>query len=355
VIVVPGSKGKRRSKSSKTIKDAKIAELDLKREALEGPKTPPPIPPYPYGWPQASQPPAPQQPKEPTFHQMWKHYHAYSKLRKRSWKADKIRYAKNLKEPLGHLRASQVRVVDIQTAVDRCMLDGLKPATAMQVYALVRVIFNHADRMELTEGLPNPCRKVQPPKFDNRMTNPLTGEDRKKLEDTCAGWKNQHAARVVLFCMCSGRRVGEVRQLKWSDVSTDGDGGGGLSVTFQAATTKSGKVQTVPINDMAAAVIQDAREAANGKSELVFPCSTGKYFSGFHAVWYRLRRSAKLSRHYRLHDLRHGFASTLVSNGVSLYMVKELLGHADIKTTERYAHLATGALREAAGVMCGSS
>ena len=41
-----------------------------------------------------------------------------------------------------------------------------------------------------------------------------------------------------------------------------------------------------------------------------------------------------------------------MSNGVILYMVKELLGHADIKTTERYAHLATGALREAAGAMC---
>lgn len=200
-------------------------------------------------------------------------------------------------------------MVDIQTAVDRCILEGLKPATAMQVYALVRVILNHADRMELTEGLPNPCKKVQPPKFDNRVTNPPTGDDRKKLEDTCAGWKNQHAARVVLFCIYSGRRVGEVRQLRWSDVMLDGDGGGGLSVTFQAATTKSGKVQTVPINDMAAAVIQDAREAANSKTELVFPCSTGKYFSGFHAVWYRLRRSAKLSRHYRLHDLRHGFAS----------------------------------------------
>ena len=119
VIVVPGSKGKRRSRTSQTLKGAKIAELDLKREALEGlqpvPQTPPPhswppASPYPYGWPQ--QPPQPsQQPKEPTFHQMWKHYHAYSKLRKPSWKADRIRYTKNLNKPLGHLRASQVRAV----------------------------------------------------------------------------------------------------------------------------------------------------------------------------------------------------------------------------------------------------
>ena len=123
-------------------------------------------------------------------------------------------------------------------------------------------------------------------------------------------------------------------------------------VTFQAATTKSGKTQTVPVNDKALEVLREAQEASDGKSPWVFPCATGKYFIGLGAIWYRIRKAAKLSRHYRFHDLRHGFASTLVSNGVSLYMVKELLGHADIKTTERYAHLATGALREAAGVMC---
>ena len=50
----------------------------------------------------------------------------------------------------------------------------------------------------------------------------------------------------------------------------------------------------------------------------------------------------------RLHDLRHSFASFLVNNGVSLYVVQGLLGHANTKYTQRYAHLTPDTLRDAA-------
>jgi len=53
----------------------------------------------------------------------------------------------------------------------------------------------------------------------------------------------------------------------------------------------------------------------------------------------------------RIHDLRHSFASFLVNAGRSLYEVQELLGHADIRTTSRYAHLSRERLREAVEVV----
>jgi site-specific recombinase XerD len=62
----------------------------------------------------------------------------------------------------------------------------------------------------------------------------------------------------------------------------------------------------------------------------------------FHA-WDRARRVAGLPD-LRLHDLRHSFASVLVNNGVPIYDVQKLLGHASVKTTQRYAHLSSTTL-----------
>jgi len=64
-------------------------------------------------------------------------------------------------------------------------------------------------------------------------------------------------------------------------------------------------------------------------------------------VWSRLRKKAGLP-HLRIHDLRHGFASLLVSDGRTLYEVQQILGHSDPKVTTRYAHLSSKTLQEAA-------
>ena len=63
-------------------------------------------------------------------------------------------------------------------------------------------------------------------------------------------------------------------------------------------------------------------------------------------VFLRIREEAGLP-HLRIHDLRHQFASHLVSAGKSLYQVQQLLGHSDPKVTMRYSHLSTAALRDA--------
>ena len=67
--------------------------------------------------------------------------------------------------------------------------------------------------------------------------------------------------------------------------------------------------------------------------------------SVFH-TWNKARIAAGLED-VRMHDLRHSFASFLVNSGRSIYKVKELLGHAHIKTTERYAHLDNKTLAQA--------
>ena len=64
-------------------------------------------------------------------------------------------------------------------------------------------------------------------------------------------------------------------------------------------------------------------------------------------MWYAVRHAAKL-KGLRLHDLRHSFASVPAASGESLLVVRSLLGHKNVATTERYAHLGDDPVKRAA-------
>ena len=92
--------------------------------------------------------------------------------------------------------------------------------------------------------------------------------------------------------------------------------------------------------------IEILKTLPSGQSEYVFPGKGGmKPIQGLQKIWERIRKKASLGD-VRLHDLRHTFASIAVSNGVPLYEVGKLLGHASIQSTQRYAHLERASLRE---------
>jgi integrase len=68
--------------------------------------------------------------------------------------------------------------------------------------------------------------------------------------------------------------------------------------------------------------------------------------------WRRIRTKAGL-KDVRIHDLRHSFASVAAASGLSLPIIGALLGHTQPQTTQRYAHLSGGPLREAANITAG--
>ena len=102
-----------------------------------------------------------------------------------------------------------------------------------------------------------------------------------------------------------------------------------------------------PINNSAFQILIEAKSIQI--SELVFPCLSGRYFH-ISKTWQELAKRLKLT--IRFHDLRHTYASLLASSGlVDIYTLKTLLGHKDIKLTERYSHLSDERLRSSTEVL----
>jgi len=113
-----------------------------------------------------------------------------------------------------------------------------------------------------------------------------------------------------------------------------------------ATNSKSKKIRSVPLNQTAINALAELAKA-NDDDHLFINQRTGKRYTNINKTWHRIRAEAGLPN-LRLHDLRHQYASHLVNSGRSLYEVQQILGHSDPTVTQRYAHLSTRALQEAA-------
>ena len=112
--------------------------------------------------------------------------------------------------------------------------------------------------------------------------------------------------------------------------------------TKPAKKTKSGKVHKVPLSDAAVAVLRRIQSTSDSRS--AFPPVRGGSVKDIRKSWDTVRQRAGIE-HIRVHSLRHTFASILVSDGVSIPFIANLLGHSTYKTSERYAHIADEPLR----------
>ena len=118
--------------------------------------------------------------------------------------------------------------------------------------------------------------------------------------------------------------------------------------------TKNKKERIVPMSTKVQSILSKRSKLNfHNADDIVFYKTKGKmFYSEFVSKQFkRIVRKANLSEKIHFHTLRHSFASMLVQRGVSLYVVKELLGHEDIATTQIYSHLQKQNLRDAVNLL----
>ena len=143
------------------------------------------------------------------------------------------------------------------------------------------------------------------------------------------------AARLLILTGC---RLGEIMTLKWDYVDFE-------ERVLRLPDSKTGK-KVVHLGAPAVEYLQGAQRI-DGNPWVITGTLPGKPLSDLQPFWQRVRARAGV-KDVRIHDLRHTFASTAVASGQGLPMIGKLLGHTQVQTTARYAHLAAEPVRLAA-------
>lgn len=170
----------------------------------------------------------------------------------------------------------------------------------------------------------------------------LNEDEMTKLLGALDSYSESNIANVVRLILLTGSRKSEVLRAEWSEF----DLAAGIW-TKPYTNTKQKRTEHVQLSRPAIQILQEMKPKATGP--FLFPSSRleDNPLEDIKQHWKLITESAKLPG-VCIHDLRHTFASHLVSKGVPLEFVGQMLGHTHKATTQRYAHLAQKPLKDAA-------
>lgn len=274
-----------------------------------------------------------------------------------SWAHDASRLRRHIVPLLGNIAAGQLRRADIEkaqqdiaagtTAIDertkkrgRAIVRGGR-AVARGAIVSLSSCYSWAVAQELLAE--NPVSRVK--KFaPSKRERFLSGVETTRLLDVINAMEAERTlanvyADSIRLLMLTGARRREIAHLAWSEVDLDRG-----HIKLPPSRSKTGE-KTIPLSSHAATII--AARARKGRC--VFPSSRNPDLPAqeLHKAWQKVRARAGLPD-LRLHDLRHSYASFAVADGASLSLIGKALGHSQISTTERYAHLGDDPVKQLA-------
>lgn len=231
----------------------------------------------------------------------------------------------------------ELKRADVRRYVVARQADGVKNSTVRRELRIFSAAINFC-RLELDRpDLPNPVAALGLEEEEGRVRW-ITRQEAARLIAAA----EEHARRPHLGCFIrlalnTGCRKNELLKLEWSRVDLDR-----ALILLEAEHNKAKRRQTVPLNDDAVATLRRLqawqKDHAPG-TPWVFGKESRERITTFQTGWTAALKRAGIED-FRIHDLRHTFASWLVMQGEDLYVVKELLRHSSVTVTEKYAHLA---------------
>jgi site-specific recombinase XerD len=228
-------------------------------------------------------------------------------------------------------RQKPVKVITVKDGLKTEREKAIRPVTVNIELRTLRAFFNTAVRWKLLES--NPF-KIQLVKVPENKPIFITKEEFQKLLNVI---EEHWLKEIIIFAVSTGLRRGELVNLKWNSIDLN------RKLLYIESTptfrTKSGRMRIIPLNDTALYILKTKQ--GRDASGYVFTMNGKQIFADWIThLFKRYVRLANLSNEsIHFHSLRHSFASWLAQDGTSVYVIKDLLGHSDVKTTQIYSHL----------------
>ena len=235
---------------------------------------------------------------------------------------------------IGELRVPEVQRKDI-AALHHGLRD--KPYQANRTLGVLSKMFSLAEVWGWRPDGSNPCRHVKRYK-EHKRERFLSPEETERLGQVLREAEEEMPSAVAAFrlLLLTGCRMSEIRDLRWEYVKDD---------CIELPDAKTGG-RVVPLGPEARAVLS-AIPRDEDNPWVIAGRLPGSHLTDLQRPWRRIRKQAGLEG-VRIHDLRHSFASRALALGESLTMIGKLLGHTQVQTTARYAHLARDSIQTAA-------
>ncbi len=271
-------------------------------------------------------------------------YLPYIKGYKKAWKADGSYLRNHLLPFFGKKHLDQITKHDVIAFHHGLRAKGYAIGTCNRCLILIRYALNLAIRWEVP-GIRENVAKAAPLFEDhNHKERYLSQEEAKRLFDAVRQSDNPMLQYIVPMLILTGARKREVLDSRWEDFDIG-------RMQWRIPMSKTGRPRYIPLSDGVIALLKTVPRKPGVPYVFPNPKTDLPYVSIYNS-WDTARGVAGL-KDVRMHDLRHSFASFLVNAGRSLYEVQKILGHTQVKTTQRYAHLAQETLLDATNVVAG--